>query len=114
MTSDDFDSDWPQIFKGTNYFFMAGNNATLYQAQRSWILGIMVNGPVVIYKFQDEYTKDDYKKIFKTFEVLPFYIVLSLLISMNILHIMIVLKRFGRLFITYTILIRMWPSAFVA
>jgi len=35
MASYDFDSDCPPLFKGTDYFFVAGGNATLYQAQGS-------------------------------------------------------------------------------
>ena len=68
----------------------------------------MINGPIVIDKFEDAYTEDDYKKISKNFKVIIFYIVLKLLISMILFHIVIVPRRFGRLFIIYMVLIKIW------
>ena len=66
----------------------------------------MFNSPIVINEFEDENIEDDYKKISKNFKDINMHIVLSLLTSMSLFHIVIVSRRFGRLFIIYMVPIK--------
>ena len=47
----------------------------------------MANGPIIIDKFEDEYTEDDYKKISKNFQVINIlYCALTINIYDSISH----------------------------
>ena len=70
MGSYDFDSDCAPLFKGNNFFFWWQETIQLYIKHKDPELWeIMINGPITIDKFEDEYTEDDYKKISKNFKV---------------------------------------------
>jgi len=70
MASYDFDSDCPPLFKGTNYFLWQ-ETIELYIKHKSLDLWkIIVKGPIVIEKSEDEYTEDDYKRISKNFKAI--------------------------------------------
>jgi len=58
MASYDFDSDCPLLFKGINYFLWQ-ETMQLYVKDKDLALReIMINGPIAIDKFDDEYTED--------------------------------------------------------
>ena len=70
MASYDFDSDCPPLFKGTNYSLWQ-ETMELYIKHKSLDLWeIIVKGPIVIEKSEDECIEDDYKRISKNFKAI--------------------------------------------
>jgi len=70
MASYDFDSDCPPLFKGTNYVLWRETMQACIKHKDLELWEIMINGPITIDKFEDEYTEDDYKKISQNFKVI--------------------------------------------
>ena len=70
MASYDFDSDCLPLFKGTNYFLGQETMQVYIKNKDLELWEIMINGPITIDKFEDEYAEDDYKKISKNFKVI--------------------------------------------
>jgi len=74
------------------------------------IYEIMAKGPIVIEKLEDEYTEDDYKWISKNFKAINILHCALTIEFMSLSHIVIVLRRFGGLFIICMVQIKMWCS----
>ena len=69
---------------------------------------IMVKGAILIEKSEDEYVRDDYKRISKNFKAVNIlFCALTVDIYEFISHYDSA-KKFGRLFIIYMVLIKMW------
>jgi len=68
----------------------------------------MGNGPIIIDKFGYEHTENDFRTISKNFKVLHLlYCALTINIYESILHCHSA-KEFGKLFVIYMVLTRMW------
>ena len=70
MASYDFDSDCPPLFKGTNYFLWEEAIEHYINHKGLDLWEIMIKGPIVIEKSEDEYAEDDYKQISKNFKTI--------------------------------------------
>ena len=70
MASYDFDSNCPTLFKVTNYFLLLKTMQFYINHKDLELREIMINGPIAIEKFENEYAKDDYKKICKNFKAI--------------------------------------------
>ena len=68
MASYDFDSDCPPLFRGTNYFLWQETMERYIKHKGLDLWEIIVKGPIVIEKSEDEYAEDDYKQISKNFK----------------------------------------------
>ena len=70
MANYDFDSDCPPLFKSTNYFLWQETMERYIKHKGLDLWEIMVKGPIVIEKSEDEYAEDDYKQISKNFKAI--------------------------------------------
>ena len=70
MASYDFDSDCPPLFKGANYFLWQETMEHYIKHKGLNLWDIIVKGPIVIEKSEDEYAENDYKRISKNFKVI--------------------------------------------
>ena len=108
MTSYDFDSDYPPLFKGTNYFSRQETMERYIKHRGLDLWEIIVKGPIVIEKLEDEYAEDDCKRISKNFKVINILFCVRTIDIYDFISHCDSAKKILEIFIIFMVLIKMW------